>query len=62
MECKFFPLHLIVISSVNNWAFIGGLMVMSLIPIKNSVVLITDRCVSPFLIITGCDRTPFTLT
>ena len=33
MKCKFFPLHLIVISSANKWAFIGGLMVMSLIPV-----------------------------
>ena len=35
---------------------------MSLIPIKNSVVLITDPCGTPFLIITGCDRHPFALT
>ena len=35
---------------------------MSLIPIKNSVVLITDSCGTPLLIITGYDRAPFTLT
>ena len=35
---------------------------MSLIPIRNSVVLITDPCGTPFLIITGCDRDPFALT
>ena len=35
---------------------------MLLIPIKNSVVLITDPCGTPFLIITGCDRDPFALT
>ena len=36
---------------------------MSLIPIKNSVVLITNPCgIIPFLIITGCDRDPFALT
>ena len=35
---------------------------MSLIPIRYSVVLITDPCGTPFLIITGCDRDPFALT
>ena len=35
---------------------------MSLILIKNSVVLITDPCGTPFSIITGCDRDPFALT
>ena len=55
MELIFFPPHVIVMSSANSWVFIGGfrLMVMSLIPIKNSVVLITDPCETPFLIITG---------
>ena len=64
MECTFFPLHVIVMSFANNWVFIGGLrlMVISLIPIKNRVVLITDPCRTPFLIITGCNKVPFTLT
>ena len=63
MEFIFFP-HVIVMSSANSWVFIGGLrlVVMSLIPIKNGVVLITDPCGTPFLIITGCDRDPFALT
>ena len=64
MELISFPLHVIVISSANSWVFIDGLrlMAMSLIPIKNSVVLIADPCGSSFLILTGCDRDPFTLT
>ena len=50
MELIFFPLP-VIMSSANSWVFIGGLrlMVMSLIPIKNSV-LITDPCGTPFLI------------
>ena len=44
-----FPLRVIVMSSANSWVFIGGLrlMVMSLIPIKNSVML-TDPSRTPF--------------
>ena len=57
MECTLFPVHVIVMLSANNWVFIDGLKlrVMSLICIKNSVMLITDPCGTPFLIITGCD-------
>ena len=63
MEFIFFPLHVIVMSSANSWVFIAGLrLVMSLIPIKNSVVLVTNPCGTPFLIITECDRDPFALT
>ena len=64
MGLIFFPLHAIVMSSANSWVFISGLrlMVMSLIPIKNNVGLITDPCGTPFSIITGCDRDPFALT
>lgn len=28
IECTFFPLHVIVMSFVNNWAFISGLRLM----------------------------------
>ena len=64
MELISYPLHVIVISSANSWVFIGGLklMAMSLIPIKNSLVLIADPCGTLFLILTGCDRDPFALT
>ena len=54
MELIFFPLHVIVMSSANSWVFIGDLrlMVTLLIPIKNSMVLITDPCETPFFIVT----------
>ena len=61
MEFIFFPLHVIVMSFANSWVFIGGLRLV-VIPIKNSVVLITVPCGTPFLIITGWDRDPFALT
>ena len=63
IELIFFPLHVTVKSSANSWAFIGGLwIVMSSMPIKNTVMLIIEPCGTPFLIITRCDREPFALT
>ena len=63
MDRIFFPLHVIVKSSANSRAFICGLklIVMSLIPIKNSVMLITEPCGTPFLIKTWCDSASFAL-
>lgn len=60
---RFFPLQVNVISSVNRFPCIGGLMFLTtpLNLIRKSMTLITDSCGMPFWMVVGFERIPFIL-